>query len=378
MADVAAGPAPFAPLTAEPGARHLRYEARTGTVVGILLSNLALGLATLGFYRFWGKTRLRRTLWHGLRFDGEPLEYAGTGRELFLGFVIAVAVFVLPLYALTTGAGLLLGDVAAAAAINALVLPVAFIAYQLGLYRARGYRLSRTVLRGIRWSQSGTAPGYALRAVPQALLLVLTAGLSLPFRNVALQRYRTANTWYGDARFAFDGRGAALLPRWLLAWLLFVPSFGLSYPWYRAAEFRYFAEHTAIAGLRFRSALGGGQLAWLYIKLFVAAAMAVLLVVMPVFALVAAAAFESGAAPGADPLQILSPLQNVALIGASVVLVLVLGLLNTLIMAHGYFRLLGETLWATGTVDYAAIARRPAGRPRAGEGLADVFGIMDF
>ena len=36
---------------------------------------------TLGFYRFWMVTRLRRHYWNAIRIQGDPLEYTGTGRE---------------------------------------------------------------------------------------------------------------------------------------------------------------------------------------------------------------------------------------------------------------------------------------------------------
>ena len=42
-----------------PGVR-LEYDGATGTVVKIAVSNSLRTLATLGVYRFWGKTRVRR------------------------------------------------------------------------------------------------------------------------------------------------------------------------------------------------------------------------------------------------------------------------------------------------------------------------------
>ncbi len=43
-----------------PDFRSPNYEGRVGEVAGIAVTNVLLGLVTLVFYRFWGKTRLRR------------------------------------------------------------------------------------------------------------------------------------------------------------------------------------------------------------------------------------------------------------------------------------------------------------------------------
>ena len=47
---------------------------------------------TLGFYRFWMKTRLRRWYWSAIRPGGHPLEYVGDPLEKLLGFFIAVVI----------------------------------------------------------------------------------------------------------------------------------------------------------------------------------------------------------------------------------------------------------------------------------------------
>ena len=55
---------------------------------------------TLGIYRFWATTRERRYLWSRSRFVDERLEWAGTGMELFIGFLLVLALFALPFFAI--------------------------------------------------------------------------------------------------------------------------------------------------------------------------------------------------------------------------------------------------------------------------------------
>ena len=51
-----------------------------------------LTILTLGIYRFWMKTRLRRWYWSAIRPGGHPLEYLGDPFEKLLGFLIAVVI----------------------------------------------------------------------------------------------------------------------------------------------------------------------------------------------------------------------------------------------------------------------------------------------
>jgi uncharacterized membrane protein YjgN (DUF898 family) len=64
----------------------------------IALLNFLFNLVTLTVYRFWAKTNARRHIWSCVHINGEPLEYTGHGVELFLGFVIVFAVFLLPMF----------------------------------------------------------------------------------------------------------------------------------------------------------------------------------------------------------------------------------------------------------------------------------------
>ena len=47
-------------------------------------------LLTLGWSRFWGRTRIRRYLWNHFAILGDRFEYRGRGRELLIGFLLAL------------------------------------------------------------------------------------------------------------------------------------------------------------------------------------------------------------------------------------------------------------------------------------------------
>lgn len=131
------------------GDASVGYLGKPG-LVGIVVKNLLLTIITLGIYRFWARTRLRRYFWSNIAVAGEPIEYTGTGSELFVGFLIALAVL-LPLgvvYAAVERA--LLGNVTATIVLKTLYVVALATLIQAAKFRARRYRLSRTAWRGIR------------------------------------------------------------------------------------------------------------------------------------------------------------------------------------------------------------------------------------
>ena len=64
----------------------------------LLIRGGVLLMVTLGIYRFWLATDVRRFLWSNTEIAGETLEYTGTALELLLGFLIAIAILI-PVYA---------------------------------------------------------------------------------------------------------------------------------------------------------------------------------------------------------------------------------------------------------------------------------------
>jgi hypothetical protein len=177
---------------------------------------------TLGIYRFWLFTDMRRFLWASTEVDGETLEYTGTAIELLIGFLIAIGILV-PVYALLFAASLELGILSRLSGVVAVVVLAGFGQY--ALYRARRYRLTRTVFRGLRFHQTGSAVRYAVRAMLWWIPTVLTLGLASPWATANLERYKMRNTFYGNLGGGFAGSAGRLFLRGLLIWLLIVGPF---------------------------------------------------------------------------------------------------------------------------------------------------------
>jgi uncharacterized membrane protein YjgN (DUF898 family) len=209
--------APAAPAAAS--TRHtIDYVGPTGTLYVIFIKNILLSLVTLGIYRFWAKTRLRRFLWGNTRVDGEALEYTGTGKELFLGFLKAVLVLV-PAFGVLELAELFLdAGIVVSVAISVLRIVLVFALIYAGTFAARRYRMSRTTWRGIRFQQLGSMWRYAGIAMIGSLLTALTLTLYGPFNRVRLMRYETENLRFGSGVFRFTGEGRTLFSSYVHYW----------------------------------------------------------------------------------------------------------------------------------------------------------------
>ncbi|MCG8592791.1 MAG: DUF898 domain-containing protein [Kiloniellales bacterium] len=358
---------------------ELSYDGRPGEIGKIAFVNSLLGLLTLGIYRFWAKTRLRRYLWSHVTMDGDRFEYTGRGIELFIGFLIA-GLFLGLLFGVVFAGSILLDQ--GPGTVNPLefiyVLVIVFL-IPFALYRARRYRLSRTRWRGIRAGQTGSAVKYAFMTLGLQILLVFTLSLTYPLYRTILQRYRTTNTWFGDQRLDFDGRAGPMFGKWLLTLLLYIPTLGFSYFWYRTAEFRYYASETRYAGLALNSNLEAGRVIGIILLSSIASLLFIGLM-FPVF-MVALNAFApglaeaGGAAPPADPARLLDPALIAVYVILAIVVVTGLGFIQTVLLLHPMTSAIIDSLRLEGTIDFEALRQRAGEGPRHGEGLADAFDL---
>ncbi|MGA7389997.1 MAG: DUF898 family protein [Pseudolabrys sp.] len=203
----------------------VRFLGQRRSYWRLLIRGAALLMVTLGIYRFWLATDVRRFLWSNTEIAGEALEYTGTALELLHGFLVAIAILI-PVYAGFFLAALDLGILGKSSGV------IAFAALgvlgQYAIYRARRYRLTRTIYRGLRFHQQGSAWVYALRAMLWWIITALTFGLAYPFQIASLERYKMRNTFYGDLAGSFEASGFALFVRGLPMWLLLFAPFVLA------------------------------------------------------------------------------------------------------------------------------------------------------
>ena len=283
-------------VPAVPLPSHITFINRRPDFRRLVMRGALLELVTVGFYRFWLATDMRRHLWSHSSVEGDSLEYTGTAKELLIGFLFALAILV-PIYVTYFLIGLEVERVKAFASI-----PLGLFFYlfaQFAVYRARRYRLTRTVWRGVRFWMTGSGWNYAWRVVLWTLLVALTLGIALPWRQAALERFKMRYTSYGNLSGRFVGKGWELFKRgwwlWLAAVLIIIVPIGLAallasqktkggealaalvpfllliaapfiYGMYKATEWRWWVSGIRFGSVYFESSLRRGELIGLYWK----------------------------------------------------------------------------------------------------------------
>ena len=401
--------------TAEVRTGRVEFTGGRQEMLGILLRGYALMIPTIGLYRFWQATWKRRFYWQNTVIDGEPIEYTGTASQLLFGFFFAVAFF-LPIY--IAFFVLSMQDVDYLLIGYAVVACVVWYLMGYAIYRARDFRLSRTLWRGIRFDLRGNAFVYGLRRFFWSIPNILTLGLVYPWMGSSLWRYRWNNTWYGDRKFEIAGNWKTIAGPYYSAYFLNVLAIGATAGWITTTK-DFLLVGTAIVpgpiGLAlcaacvlvlsfslafYRTRVASGMLstvsigdAKLSVKLgtgalfglFVVYVLAVtaLLVVLALTALIAlggvfAAAAAGGQEPDVDAILSLfsSGTTNVVLLILAYLVILgAFGMLAELILSFGWWKMLARGSTVSNPDSLRTVQATAEDQALVGQGLADALNV---
>ena len=199
----------------------------------IAFTNLLLTIVTLGVYTFWARARTRRYLWSRTRFIDDRLEWTGTGLELFIGYVLAIVLFFLPvgLLNLLLQGVLMRGHEGAAVLIGVIVYLLLFYMIGVAIFRALRYRLSRTFWHGIRGGSDDQGFRYGWSYFWRTMVGYLAAGLMVPWSMTKLWNERWSAMSFGPMRFHADAQWRNIFGRYLIFYFapagLFILAFAL-------------------------------------------------------------------------------------------------------------------------------------------------------
>jgi uncharacterized membrane protein YjgN (DUF898 family) len=394
---------------------RVEFTGTRSDLFGLLFRGHVLMLPTIGIYRFWMVTWKRRFYWQNTLVDGDALEYTGHATQLLLGFLFAIGFF-LPIYIvffyLSTQS-----QTIAVIGYGSVAVALWFLT-GYAIYRARDFRLSRTLWRGIRFDQKGSAWGYAWRRFGWSILMIWTAGLIYPFMSANLWRYRWRHTWYGDRQFSFAGSWRKLAGPYYLAYFavliftLFLLGYvgsgpeqitlddgtqipgagvwgltaldlliaGLGFLFFRAREStRMFStigvgEATISVRVRARSLLG--QFLLYGLTLLGAAIAFILVILIIVGSMVSAGAGTNGI----DPTTLVRMFQSgwvtvVVIILAYLALLSAWSILTETILGYGYWALVARNATITNPDSLRSVRAAGEDTALAGEGLADALNV---
>jgi uncharacterized membrane protein YjgN (DUF898 family) len=187
----------------------------------VAATNLLLTLVTLGIYRFWAVARERRYLWSRTHFIDDHLEWTGTGKEMFIGFLV-VALCLLPIllfFQFGFQAMVARGEEGAALLIMTAIYVGVVYLIGVGQFRALRYRLSRSWWHGIRGGSDSPGWSYGLQFMWKSAVGYLVFGFLVPWAMTALWNDRWNRMSFGQHQVQAAADTDGLFGRWMLVYL---------------------------------------------------------------------------------------------------------------------------------------------------------------
>ncbi|ATE63357.1 YjgN family protein [Rhizorhabdus dicambivorans] len=343
-------------MSDEQAGSAFRFNGHWREFAPIAFTNLLLIIVTLGIYRFWAKARERRYLWSRTDFIGDPLEWTGTGKELFIGFVMAILIFGVPLFVMQLVIqGLIFRGQIWLVGLTAFFFPFALL-FVMGVarFRALRYRLSRTHWHGIRGGcdQKGLAYGWSY--LWKSIVGGLFFGLMLPWSMIELWNQRWNEMSFGSHSFTAGAEYKPLLMRLLIC-------FGVA-----------IVAALLIGGL---TAISG----WLAVFLLPFALAVGLLVLFTVYYALFLRLAIGGMTLNRIDFAFTARSFDIAklLLGDLALLVCTLGL-GFVFLSYRHWAFFIRHMEASGEVELASLMQSETEEPKQGEGLLDAFDVGAF
>ena len=201
--------------------RAIRFTGDWREYLPIAATNALLIICTLGVYRFWAAARQRRYLWSRTQVIDDALEWTGTGKEMFIGFLIVIAIlgpfllfiqFLLP-------AMVARGKAEAAFGIVTLFYIALIYLGGFARFRALRYRLSRTYWHGIRGGSDDPGWNYGGEYLGRYALTFMTMFIMFPWATTRLWNSRWNAMSFGPLNFHAHLNAEGLKARWALLYV---------------------------------------------------------------------------------------------------------------------------------------------------------------
>ena len=201
--------------------RAIRFTGRWREYLPIAVTNALLIICTLGVYRFWASARQRRYLWSHTQVIDDTLEWTGTGKEMFFGFLIVMAILT-PFFLFVSfiyPALLARGKIEAAGGIIFLFEIVLVYLGGFARFRALRYRLSRSWWHGIRGGSDDPGWNYGGEYLGRFALTFVTMFIMFPWATTRLWNSRWSAMSFGPLEFKANLNADGLKGRWALIYL---------------------------------------------------------------------------------------------------------------------------------------------------------------
>lgn len=201
-----------------PGAKPFEFRGNAKEWFGIWIVNLLLTIVTIGIYSAWAKVRTKKYFYNHTYVEGRNFDYHATGKQILIGRLIVIAAIVV------------FQVIAAMAPILALVLLLGLlVVFPWLIVRSLAFNARMSSYSNVRFGFVGSVGQAFLMFLVYPILVLLTAYLTLPILDRAVNKYAINNHRLGQAEFNVE---VALWPFYkaflfALAWIIAIGLIGV-------------------------------------------------------------------------------------------------------------------------------------------------------
>jgi len=234
----------------------------------IMIVNMLLTVITLGLYYPWARAKVLRYIYGQTALNNERFHFAGTGKEIFIGFIKVILFYI----ALMIAYGLI-SFVSPLLAVLFIYLAI-FALIPFAIHGSLRYKMSRTSYRGIRFGYRGDRNELLKYFFKWMFFTIITFGIYSYWLQMNLRRYTHQNIRYGDVEFSNNANGGAWFLLNLKGYLLTIITFGIYSFWWQSEIFAYYINNMKMTkgeqNIKFNStATGSGFFGLLFVNLLI-------------------------------------------------------------------------------------------------------------
>lgn len=205
----------------------------------IMIVNWLLTLITLGFYYPWAKAKKLRYMYGQTSLNNERFHFAGTGKEMFQGFIKVIIFYIAVMAIYITLLTIIENPVMAVLFIYLAI----FAIVPFAIHGSLRYKMSRTSYRGIRFGYRGDRNELVKSFYKWAFLTLITLGIYGAWLEMKVRSYTHKNIRYGNIEFSNNCNGGDWFILNLSGYLLTLITLGIYFFWWQKNIFNYYVDN---------------------------------------------------------------------------------------------------------------------------------------
>lgn len=225
----------------QPSIRQIRFTGSGKNLFGIYIVNAILTVVTLGLYYPWAKAATLRYLYQETELDGSRFTFHGTGKEMFKGFIKAVAIFGV-LYGLLLWATFSEDPTMIFIAAGVFYVGIILL-IPVAIHGSMRYKMSRSSWRSIHFGYRGDMKELLKLFVKGILLSIVTLGIYSVWLSINIRKYVIDNVRFGNIKFSYTGNGFDYFVILLQGYLLTIFTLGIYSFWFARDLFRFYVNN---------------------------------------------------------------------------------------------------------------------------------------